>query len=742
MNIYLAQIAATLALLSQTLAMVPVTNLDGGGAGGAALAQTQTATFTSYSASPNPILSGQMTTVSYSGTGLSMVNINVSCPVGVTAPDNHGGDACGRTGTFATGVNSTQILFNNNTTSNQQALITLTGYDASNTLVGTRTMYVAVASGIVATPIITRMSPTTAKAGDVINVYGSNLYGSDVLVAGGNRVMAGYSDTTGNSLYFYVPAAAPIGSVTVQAQKGSGSVSNSVILTVVSAVPVAPVEAPIVISSISPATVRAGDTVTLNGSGFASGIFIQFLKGAGMSVVPTVLSSSQMSFVVPQGVSGIQIIQAIMKGSGAASNTMTITIADTASTATPLPKIIGLLPTTVKAGDTMSVYGSGLYGNVLVVDGAYGIPPTSVNPEGDYATFVVPANFVQGTHTIRFEQKATGAAGNTVTFEVVPIGVPYVRIITPPSAKVGDVITMMGSDIDQLGSITIDGVEIGAPKYVDPAGKYFTFVVPNTSVGKHVVQVFQKATGAPGNQQQLIVMESSGTTSTVGTPTITLFSAKDINPTTNGTMLIWQASGVTDAQITFSCAAGSIQFANDKGIPFSCEKGGLGSWTNVTNGSITVTPIGNTTAVTVPFTLSLTKNGYPTGQSHTENVTFPATARVPRPPAPISTSTTSRPFEPRGPATTDVDTQPAASGCLNLSNSLRYRTRDAQVNGEVSALQDFLQSKGYLNSEPTGFMGLLTVQAAKQFQQDNGISPTGFIGEVTKAKIRQISCGR
>lgn len=88
----------------------------------------------------------------------------------------------------------------------------------------------------------------------------------------------------------------------------------------------------------------------------------------------------------------------------------------------------------------------------------------------------------------------------------------------------------------------------------------------------------------------------------------------------------------------------------------------------------------------------------------------------------------------------DVDTQPQSSGCLDLSNSLRYRSRDAQTNGEVSDLQDFLQTKGYLKSEPTGYFGLLTFQAAKDFQRDNNTSPTGFIGPITRAKIKALSC--
>jgi hypothetical protein len=85
---------------------------------------------------------------------------------------------------------------------------------------------------------------------------------------------------------------------------------------------------------------------------------------------------------------------------------------------------------------------------------------------------------------------------------------------------------------------------------------------------------------------------------------------------------------------------------------------------------------------------------------------------------------------------TDVDPLGATSTCVSLkSSNLRYKARDVGTNGEVSALQDFLQTKSYLTSEPTGYFGLLTLQAVKSFQSANGITPTGYVGPITRAKI-------
>lgn len=90
---------------------------------------------------------------------------------------------------------------------------------------------------------------------------------------------------------------------------------------------------------------------------------------------------------------------------------------------------------------------------------------------------------------------------------------------------------------------------------------------------------------------------------------------------------------------------------------------------------------------------------------------------------------------------TDIDLDGPASSCVSLqSSSLRYKSRDINTNGEVSTLQDFLQSQNYLNSEPTGYFGILTFKAVKDFQSANGISPTGYVGPITRAKISAMTC--
>ncbi|KKW19626.1 MAG: RHS-related protein, partial [Parcubacteria group bacterium GW2011_GWA2_51_10] len=80
------------------------------------------------------------------------------------------------------------------------------------------------------------------------------------------------------------------------------------------------------------------------------------------------------------------------------------------------------------------------------------------------------------------------------------------------------------------------------------------------------------------------------------------------------------------------------------------------------------------------------------------------------------------------------------SACVALQYNLKYRMTDARTEGEVSLLQDFLQAEGYLNSTPTGFFGLQTLAAAKKYQRSVGLANTGYVGPLTRAKIKEATC--
>lgn len=68
----------------------------------------------------------------------------------------------------------------------------------------------------------------------------------------------------------------------------------------------------------------------------------------------------------------------------------------------------------------------------------------------------------------------------------------------------------------------------------------------------------------------------------------------------------------------------------------------------------------------------------------------------------------------------------------SIDTNLQY----GMQNTEVSELQDFLVTKGYMNVS-TGFFGLLTLNAVEKYQGDNDIPNTGYVGTLTRAQVNK-----
>lgn len=78
--------------------------------------------------------------------------------------------------------------------------------------------------------------------------------------------------------------------------------------------------------------------------------------------------------------------------------------------------------------------------------------------------------------------------------------------------------------------------------------------------------------------------------------------------------------------------------------------------------------------------------------------------------------------------------------CFDLKYSTTLRSRDSFTRGEVTKLQDFLRSEGLLAVESSGYFGAVTQKALKAYQRQQGISPTGNAGPLTRASIKSRSC--
>src|SRR3989338_10871770 len=84
--------------------------------------------------------------------------------------------------------------------------------------------------------------------------------------------------------------------------------------------------------------------------------------------------------------------------------------------------------------------------------------------------------------------------------------------------------------------------------------------------------------------------------------------------------------------------------------------------------------------------------------------------------------------------------------CVNINRNLKYRWwwvkySDANTNGEVSILQDFLSNDGYYSSVPNGIFDLTTKTAVRKFQKANELYPDGSVGPITRLKLNALYGG-
>jgi hypothetical protein len=98
------------------------------------------------------------------------------------------------------------------------------------------------------------------------------------------------------------------------------------------------------------------------------------------------------------------------------------------------------------------------------------------------------------------------------------------------------------------------------------------------------------------------------------------------------------------------------------------------------------------------------------------------------------------------PITTPYVSTPIAMGpgpvvlCSAIGTTLSYGQHDAIMPKNVTILQNFLYSKGYLGVQATGYFGSLTLQAVKTFQQQYDLTIDGIVGPLTRARISAVAC--
>jgi hypothetical protein len=260
------------------------------------------------------------------------------------------------------------------------------------------------------------------------------------------------------------------------------------------------------ISYISPDSGGVGSQATIHGSNLYGNVLVINGEIAQSWQYNSTLDSTgnTMTFGMPSrmGSNTIQVEQRIV---GGRSNAATVTV---------VPSILSITPSTAKAGDVITVYGTSLYGNMIVFDGNtlstsmtnYGNETTN----GDSVTFTVPLTASVGNHSIQVEQRIVGGRSNQITLNVISssnfndaYGSTYSKTSNIPISSTEKVITYtypnspcgtLMTNFTSAGSVSVgNGPVYDLAVQVSPAGQmpdistFRTYSCNNISVNGNVL---------------------------------------------------------------------------------------------------------------------------------------------------------------------------------------------------------------------------------------------------------------
>jgi IPT/TIG domain/Metallo-peptidase family M12B Reprolysin-like len=246
---------------------------------------------------------------------------------------------------------------------------------------------------VMAVPAITTVSPTSARAGDSLNITGTNLNQVKSVLLGNVSLPIG-ATRSATSLAVTIPTNAASGFLTLVGMDDVARTSAQQITITV----------PVVLSSFAPTSALIGANVTISGAGLDRVASVSFM-GTATTAAITVKTASSMSVAVP---------------AGATSGPITLTVSPTESVRsntsfTVIPRI------TV---DATAVYNAAAAGAAVTITGTGLDQVSGVTVAGTAATvnsrsatqlvFAAPAGLACGAIALQSTTQPSVAAGNLV----------------------------------------------------------------------------------------------------------------------------------------------------------------------------------------------------------------------------------------------------------------------------------------------------------------------------------------
>jgi hypothetical protein len=460
---------------------------------------------------------------------------------------------------------------------------TVTGFGPGASFTSVKIGNTALSPLIPATPLVTEQGTSTFQ----FNVTKSPLTAN--FAVGSHMITV--TDSLGN-------VASAAFTITAQATVTLGSA------TVNSGVAYAPAGTTGVAAYVSVTGFKANAVLTITSSPGVPAAWITYMVGVGYSY-PAVITDATGSITTPivsatgtAPPSGVYSMT-ISDGSNSVTVLLTITssgnffvISPNAGASGTTVMLTGFLTSPASSG-AISFDGFALSGTTACAANTWPTPPSTVG------IFTVPASG-SGPHTI-----TTAGISGAATF--TNTGGPAIIMVSPSSAAVGTVVTLVGSGfannlVQSLASFTIDSITVPTTGAAFNNGAMVvTFVVPVFLPGTHIIS----ATDGYFNTA------TASLTTTVSS--ITVSPTKGVIATAAGTLLQLTGSNFPMNQpitATFTGISGSLAgYFGGVGLTSTNTNGGiLLDWLNIPNtltvaGSHTITVTAGTASATATFTV-------------------------------------------------------------------------------------------------------------------------------------------
>ncbi len=277
-------------------------------------------------------------------------------------------------------------------------------------------------------PVVTSFSPASGPAGTQVVLVGSGFTGASAVTFNGapGKIIA----NGGTTLTVEVPAEATTGPISVLT---AGGVANSSVFTVTLAAPA--------ITLVNPTSAKMGEKVVISGAHLLGATAVAF---NGVQAQFKVTNATQITTTVPVGATSGPIT---VTTPGGTANSSAFTVLPS-----PMPVIQSFTPESGKSVSWVVVTGSGFAGM------------SGVNFNGTKASFIykndsafealVPLEATTGFITVT----TPGGTATSAKEFVVIVPAPAITKLSATSAKIGEAITLTGSNFKGVSAVTFNGV--------------------------------------------------------------------------------------------------------------------------------------------------------------------------------------------------------------------------------------------------------------------------------------------